>query len=95
MAWLDAGYKPPEQWFVKAEDYEDTIRVNNPVGKITSAGEDPRPTKVLIESLSKYMGEIPANWNRAKIWGALIAREMAESRSEPGPRKPGRPAKEV
>jgi hypothetical protein len=46
----------------------------------------------LIDSLSKYMGDIPKNWNRAQIWRTLIAREMAESKTDPGPRKPGRPA---
>lgn len=92
MLWLDSGYKPPEQWFVRSEDYEDTIRKNDPVGKITSAGMDPRPTKTLIEELGKRMGDIPKTWNRAKIWGELVARELAESRSEPGARKPGRPA---
>jgi hypothetical protein len=92
MAWIDNGYTPPEKWFVRAEDYDDTIRRNDPVGKIVSAAYDPRPTAVLIESLSKYMGDIPKTWNRKHIWMELNRRESAESKTDPGPRKPGRPA---
>jgi hypothetical protein len=54
---------------------------------------------VLIEALHKYMGDVPKTWNRAQIWRTLIAREMADAKSNPaesntvpGPRKPGRPA---
>lgn len=99
LEWIDNGYEPPQDWFVRAEDYEDAIRKNEFVGKIVSAGSDPRPTVVLIEELHKYMGDVPKTWNRAQIWRTLIAREIAgakshpaESNTVPGPRKPGRPA---
>lgn len=92
LAWIDNGYAPPEDCFVKEEDYEDVVRKKDPVGKIVSAAYDPRPTALLIELLSKYMGDIPKTWNRKQIWMELIRRESAESKTEPGPRKPGRPA---
>jgi hypothetical protein len=92
-AWVDAGLMPTlPHCFVKAEDYEDTLRQKKEsFGKITSAGSDPRPTAILIEELTKYLGKIPATWNRSRIWRELITREMAESKTEPEKRKPGRP----
>jgi hypothetical protein len=92
LEWIDNGYAPPHDWFVKAEDYDDAIRKNEFVGRIVSAGSDPRTTAVLIDALSKYMGDIPKTWNRAQIWRTLIARELAESKTDTGTRKPGRPA---
>ena len=92
MAWIDNGYTPPEKWFVRSEDYDDFVRKADPVGKIVSAGYDKRSSAELIEALSKYMGEIPKTWNRRQIWMELHRREAAESKTEPGPRKPGRPA---
>ena len=92
MNWIDNGYTPPEKWFVLAEDYDDACRKNEPVGKIVSAAQDPRTSQALIDALSKYMGDIPKNWNRKQIWMELIRRENAESKTDPGPRKPGRPA---
>jgi hypothetical protein len=94
MAWLDNGYTPPPAWFVPEQDYADVIRKNQFPEKITSAGSDPRPTAVLIDALHKYMGDVPKTWKRSQIWGALIARESAEARSETNKKGPGRPAKE-
>ena len=93
-AWVDAGLMPTlPHCFVRAEDYDDAIRNKQTQnqGKITSAGSDPRPTAVLIEELSKYLGKIPATWNRSRIWMELKTRELAESKTEPERRKPGRP----
>lgn len=93
-AWVDAGLMPTlPHCFVKAEDYDDAIRnkQSQNQGKIVSAGSDPRPTAVLIEELTKYLGKIPSNWNRSRIWMELKTRELAESKTEPGKRKPGRP----
>jgi hypothetical protein len=92
LVWLDAGYIPPPQWFVKSEDYDDVVRKDEPVGKIVSAAEDPRSSKQLVEDLEKYMTPVPKDWNRKRIWMELKRREMAESKTDTGVRKPGRPA---
>ena len=92
VTWIDAGYKPPPEYFVAAEDYADTIRMKVKEGKeIQCAADDPRSSDQLVKDLAKYM-EVPKDWNRKRIWMALKQREMAESHTEPGPRKPGRPA---
>jgi len=89
--WLENGYKPQDEYFVLAEDYDDAIRTVVKQGRqIVSAGDDPRPTAVLVEELKKYM-EVPKDWNRKRIWMALVSRDNAEAKTEPR-RGPGRPA---
>ena len=90
--WLDNGYLPPTEYFVPAEDYDQVIRQKAKEHRsVQSAVDDPRSSEQLIKDLAKYM-TVPSDWNRKRIWMALKQREMAESHTEPGPRKPGRPA---
>ena len=89
--WVDNGYKPPEEYFVKSEDYADVIRTKSRESKqVNSAVDDPRTSEQLIKELSRFM-EVPQDWNRKRIWMALKQREMAEFKTEPI-RKAGRPA---
>jgi hypothetical protein len=93
--WIEKGYVPQPEYFVLEQDYEDAITTKVAESRIIySAAEDPRPTKVLIEDLAKFM-EVPKDWDRKRIWKTLKQREMAIAHTEPQPRKPGRPAKEA
>ncbi len=94
VLWLDSGYVPQPEYFIAAEDYEDFMRTQVKASRtIYSAADDPRTTAMLVEGLSKFMGDIPKDWNRKRIWAALKQRENAEVRTEK--RGPGRPAKEA
>ena len=92
MTWIDAGYTPPAEYFVVAEDYADLIRTKSAESRqIFSAADDPRSSDELVKELAKYM-EVPKDWNRKRIWMALKQRDMAVEKTEP--RRPGRPPKD-
>lgn len=94
--WIEQGYEPQPEYFCLERDYEDAIATKAVKSRIIySAAEDPRPTKKLIDDLSRFM-EVPKDWDRKRIWKTLRQREMAEAHTEPQTvRKPGRPAKEA
>lgn len=92
LTWIDAGYKPPPEYFVMAQDYADVVRTKSMESRqIFSAADDPRTSAELVKELARFM-EVPKDWNRKRIWMALKQREMAESKTDTGVRKPGRPA---
>jgi hypothetical protein len=92
MEWIESKYTPPPEYFIEADEYEDKTRELVKVAhQVFSAADDPRTSGQLKADLSRFM-EVPEDWNRKRIWMALKQREMAESKTDPGPRKPGRPA---
>jgi hypothetical protein len=92
VLWIEHGYAPNEEYFVPEEDYEDFIRAKaRELKTVYSAADDPRSSEALVADLKKYM-EVPKDWTRKRVWLALKQREMAEAKTEPTPRRPGRPA---
>lgn len=90
--WVEAKYIPQPEYFVNANDYEDKVFEQKKESRqIYSAADDPRTSEQLTAELEKVMGAVPKDWPRKKIWMELRRREMADSKTEHGPRKPGRP----
>jgi hypothetical protein len=90
--WIKAKYPPQPEYFVLESEYEDKVYEQQKEKRtVYSAADDTRSSAVLIEELSRFM-EVPKDWNRKRIWMELKRREMAESKTDTGPRKPGRPA---
>lgn len=91
--WLESGYNPMPEYFVAEGDYEDKVNDHMKAGRtIYSAADDPRPTAELVAELKKIGLDVPAEWNRKRIWMLLKEREMATAHTEQPKR--GRPPKE-
>ena len=87
VEWLQNDYYPNHHFMPRAdaEHHIATLRKGGDK-RVQFAGDDPRSTKDLIETLVKHTNVNP-KWTRAEIWAKLNEYETATSKTAPQPER--------